>query len=220
MDSSNLSLLRSTCLYQPGHKKTIPRTAGHWSVPVQDLLESGYSFLPIQYSDGYLFRGIRAGLGNAIEKNRFEHIPVEDEISRVERAMSVYFLTHEISDAISVSAIHNPGIEDNGILVFNSFYFNSKLQQKKAAVLAIGDAGMVFRYPLFTEPLTMDDIDYVITISGKKGTPALDKLHIPDNKQLIIPAGNRQQLGKAITEKFRQLGMTAARPVSSNLYPH
>lgn len=217
MDSADLACLRATCLYQPGRHKPLPRSAQCWSAPVRNLLQNGYSFLPLQYSgNGYLFRGMRNGVCKAVAKHCFSHVPGEEELSRVERAMGIYFLTHEISDAVSASALHNAG-EDNAILVINADYFNRQLRAYRAAVLAIGDAGFVFRYPFVSEPLGITDIDYIITTAtGKAAAVIPEKIR---DRLILLDRKSRQELEHCLQQKLIQAGITPAQPIASNCFP-
>ena len=75
--------------------------------------------------------------------------------------MNIYFITHELSDALTVSGLKH-GNPEGGILVFPASLFNEALSKKTAAVLAIGDSGMVFRYPFITKKLLIHDLSRLI----------------------------------------------------------
>jgi len=216
MQSADLAFLKSTYLYQPGRDKPLSGSALRWAAPVRELLATGYSFLPLQYSNGHLFRGLATGIRNTLACEYFDHCPGNDETNRAERAMGIYFLTHEISDAIAASALHVSN-RDNAMLVIKADYFNRLLRLYQAAVLAIGDAGFVFRYPFVTGPIGLDDIDYIVTSSA-----AAREFTLPEklrDKHIPLAGGSRQELEHDIRVKFEQMGITPASPVASNHYP-
>lgn len=215
MDSSDLEFLGTTCLYRPGCHKSLAGSAHNWASPIRKLLQHGYSFLPERYSNGgYLFRGIRSGTVQAIAEQVFSHATGGQEMNRVEHAMGVYFLTHEISDALAASALHKSNNNDNAVLVIRSDYFNRQLQAYNAAVLAIGDAGVVFRYPFVTMPIKVDDIDFIITTTSGIKIPARMQ-----EKHIRLTGGSRRQLEDTLKVKFGELDITATSPVASNQYP-
>lgn len=215
MDSSDQEFLETTSLYRPGRHKSLAGSAHSWARPVRELLQHGYSFLPERYSNGgYLFRGMRSGARQAIVEQVFGHATGVEEMDCVERAMEVYFLTHEISDAISASALYNTNNNDNAILVIRSDYFNRQLQAYCAAVLAIGDAGVVFRYPFVTMPISMENVDFIITTTATINIP--EKLQ---DKHIDLAGDSRRQLEHTLQVKFGQLNVSAATPVASNQYP-
>ena len=219
MQSIDLEFLKKTYLYQPGPHKAPSQPVPGWDPAIRELLAAGYSFLPLQYSKtGYLFRGLRAGLKQGITSKSLGHSPDNDETSRVEQAMGVYFFSHEISDALTASALHEENRNgDNAIMVIKAGFFNHQLQNYHAAVLAIGDTGFVFRYPFVTRPIRLDDIDYIITASTvASGMPLPEKMH---DRHIHVPKKTRQELEHQLRVAFDQMEIKPACPVASDLYP-
>lgn len=219
MQSIDLEFLKTTYLYQPGRHKSSPLPVTGWDPVIGELLAAGYSFLPLQYSKGSLYRGLRTGLKQGIAAQSLGHSPDNDETSRVERAMGVYFLTHEISDAVTASSLHeNNGNNDNAILVISAGYFNRQLQAHRAAMLAIGDSGFVFRYPFVTGPIRLDEVDYIVTASPARSIATIPvKLR---DRHIHVPAKTRKELERKLGEKFDQLQIAPAYPVASDYCPH
>lgn len=211
--------LRDFPLYQPGTANPDPDfSTGRWAEAIDRLLAARYPFHPCRYSDdGFLFRGLAGGLKTALNTERFGHCESSHRMSEVERIMGVYFVSSELSDALSLTVLHeNPA--DTAILVFRSRVFNRRLDACAAAVLAIGDSGVVFRYPFLTEPLTPADIDYLLVSPATRDAlkplpPALN------DRLLVVPPGLRETTGQWIVERFREYGITPAVPLSTTHHP-
>ncbi len=211
--------LRDFPLYQPGTANPDPNfSTGRWAEAIDRLLAARYPFHPCRYSDdGVLFRGLAGDLKAALGTGRFGHGASSQRMSEVERIMGVYFVSSELSDALSLTALHeNP--DDAAILVFRSRVFNRRLDACAAAVLAIGDSGVVFRYPFLTEPLELDDIDRLLVSPAARDVlqplPAalIDRL-------LVVPPGSREATAGWIADRFYEHGITPAAPVPTAHYP-
>lgn len=160
--ASDFSSLEDTHLYAPA-RLAVDQAAftSTWSPPITRLLVAGYSFLPTRYTeDGFLFRGMETGVSDAIAKGYLGHFNGSREECHVEQIMDVCFLTHEIRDALTVSDPGNHG--NGGILVLSAAYFNRAVMERSAAVMAIGDSGMVFRYPFLTGKIALADINALV----------------------------------------------------------
>jgi hypothetical protein len=212
--------LRDFPLYQPGTANPDPDfSTGRWAEAIDRLLAARYPFHPCRYSDdGVLFRGLAGGLKTALNTERFGHCESSQRMSEVERIMGVYFVSSELSDALSLTALHENPV-DAGILVFRARVFNRRLDACAAAVLAIGDSGVVFRYPFLTEPLTLADIDYLLVPPAARDAlkpvpPALN------DRLLVVPPGSREATERRIAERFRHYGIAAATPEATTHYPH
>ncbi len=217
---TDFSKLRDSFLYAPMHTDfgaNISR--GEWAEPIEQLLAAGYAFIGSGFTaDGFLYRGISQNLLHCISNGKFGHFPGSNEMTRVEQIMDIFFVSHEISDAISVSSLYQKH-SDHAILVFNASLFNQQLLLKQAAVLAIGDFGLVFRYPFLTHPLKLAEVAYIISntetaniASGLAITPITEKL-------ICIDPCGRSDCAKQIDEQFERRGIKSAQPVNCRLFP-
>jgi hypothetical protein len=202
----DLDYLRGTQLYRPAPGGPRAGSAFGWAGPIRRLLAAGYAFLPGGYADGgYLFRGMQVDLDTALARGRFGHFQGEDEMAAVERAMGVYFLTSDPSDAVTVSRLPESP-RWGGILAVPAALFNARREGGAAAVLGVGDGGLVFRYPLLTAPLDAADVaclflapgcadpatpvwrDRIVRLSGSTRGELEDSLRLHMARRGIAPA--------------------------------
>lgn len=217
--SDDFERLRATQLYRPGRPRPAASfSTGRWAAPIDRLLSAGYSFLGCRYTDqGVLFRGQETGLSADLATGAFGHFSGGHAMCDVERAMNVFFLSHEISDALTVAALQ-AGKSDGGILVIRSALFNRELDAYRAAVLAIGDSGLIFRYPLLTRPLTVADIDYLL-IPASMHT-ALGPIPAALQTKIIdLGTGTRERLEQTIVQTLARRGITPAAPLAGGPCP-
>ena len=213
-----LKTLRATRLYRPGtNSPDFSFTTGRWAKAIDDLLAAKYAFLPCRYTDdGYLFRGMQRGAEQSIAGGRFGHFDGDDELSRVERAMDVYFLTHEISDAVTVSRFfENP--RDACIIAVRAKLFNGGLDEYRAAVLGVGDGGIVFRYPFLTTPIAGAQLGHVFV--GREFNYESEVAKTVAGKIVSVAGNSRKELETILAQQCRQLGIRPATPVPSALFP-
>lgn len=205
----DLKRLTATQLYQPARVDPDPAfTTGSWAAPIDRLLAAGYSFQGCRYNDrGHLFRGMESGLSEALANGRFSHFHGHHEMAAVEQAMGILFLTHEVSDAVTAAGLRQSH-PDSALIVLRSELFNHELDARRAAVLAIGDGGIVFRYPFLTRSLADADIAHILVPGATFGALA------------PLPARWRQRLSRTdavtaddISAQLIRLGYTAARPL-------
>lgn len=214
----DLETLRATRLYRPGtNSPDFSFATGLWAKAIDRLLAAKYSFLPSRYTDnGYLFRGMQHGTAESINGFCFGHFDGDDELSRVERAMGVYFLTHEISDAVTVSRLFEYP-RDACIIAVKAKVFNDCLDEYRAAVLGVGDGGIVFRYPFLTLPLAAVQIDCLFVAPDfKYGNKPPET---PAGKIVSVAGSTRKELETALTQQCQRLGIAPATPVPSTLFP-
>lgn len=162
MQAGNFSSLEGSYLYAPACRVVNPENViSCWAPAITRLLAAGYSFLGNSYTeDGFLFRGMETGVMNAITNGSFGHFDGSREESGVERIMDICFFTREIRDALTVADMRN---NRNGcILVLSARHFNRALSERRAAVMAIGDSGMVFGYPFLADSVLLDEIDALV----------------------------------------------------------
>lgn len=205
----DLDYLRTTQLYRPGRRTpAVIRPSGGWAPAVTGLLAAGYSFLPCSFADGYLFRGMDSGLGAALAAGSFGWFDGADELAAVERAMGVYFLSSEPADAISVARLASHPA-DAAVLAIPADLFGRHLENGAAAVLAIGDGGLVFRYPLITAPVAAPEVSRLFVASDSAATvPAAWR-----ERLVNLGTGTRRELENRLAAALHEYGMVPARPV-------
>lgn len=130
--------------------------------------------------------------------------------------MNIFFLTHEISDALTVSKLFD-GRFDGGIIALRSTVFNDFLQRGEAAVLGIGDAGIVFSYPLLTRSIPESDVEYVFVNSTF--IPESTLAACASDKLVTVSGRTRRAVENDLNEKMQKLGIYAASPVRCETYP-
>lgn len=190
-----------------------------WPPAIRRMLEQRHAFLPLQYDGtGYLFRGMRRGLGAALLNNRFWHFAVDTAVGRLEQELDVLFCSQDLSDALGVARLWEDAA-DAAILVFRSALFNAALRRQQAAMMATAEPGVIFKYPLLTFPLTARDIAcFIVTpafSAGLRGLAAPDRLIVCDPTAL----DSRQRLQAAILLEFERRGIDPAKPRASKIAP-
>jgi hypothetical protein len=206
----DLEYLLTTQLYRPGRTEIGSRPAGcGWARPIEHLLAAGYTFLPGGYSrDGYLFRGMQSGLHAALAGTSCGWVNGTDEMCRVEQAMGVWFLTHEVSDAVTVSRLYEQP-PDGGILAIRASLFDDCLERGEAAVLAVGDGGMVFRYPLLARPVATAEVACIF-VSPAYGPAATTGR---DDRTITLAGKTRKELEQDLGRHMSARGLSPASPV-------
>jgi hypothetical protein len=213
----DLEYLLTTQLYRPGRKDldNEPADCG-WDTPIEHLLAAGYTFIPGGYSrDGYLFRGMQSGLLAALNSDCFGWFDGTDEVCRVERAMGVWFFTSDVSDAVTISRLYQQPA-DAGILALRADLFHDCLEAGKAAVLAVGDGGMVFRYPLLTRPVTRAEVACIFTSRNFASAAAENQ---DDNNIVALAGTSRKELERELFSQLSTRGLSPASPVPYRSYP-
>ncbi len=215
--------------------RRLPAHARGWPAAIQRMIEQRYAFLPLQYDGrGYLFRGMRRGLRAALFDNRFWHFATDAGVGRLERELDVLFCSQDLSDALSVARLWEDS-EDAVILVFHSALFNEALKQKRAAMMATAEPGLIFKYPLLTFPLTAQDMACFIVSAAfirrlEKTAPAaessalrseIDRLAATGRLIVCDPAGSapRRQLQETILAEFERRAVFPAKPCAASLKP-
>jgi hypothetical protein len=133
-----------------------------WADAINRMIDQRYAFLALEYENsGYLFRGMSSGLFEALLDNKFWHYSGDDSGTHFEKELDILLLSQDFSDALTVSKLWKQK-DDACIIVFRSEIFNQALKEKKAAIMATAEPGVVFKYPFLTQPLTLDDIEYLV----------------------------------------------------------
>ena len=209
--------LRATQLYGPSRRVDAGYRSGHWAEPIDRLLGAGYSFTGWHFGDGgHLFRGVQSGLRAGLAAGVFSHFDGDDELCGVERVMNVTFLSHEPGDAITVARMHESP-EDAAILVIPASVFEQALAVGEAAVLAVGDAGIVFRYPLLARPLRLAEVSRLFVHES-----AIDAPGAPGDAQparSALAGCKRSLLERHLLAQCARHSLDAAQPVPTGRFP-
>ncbi len=201
-----------------------------WSDSINRMIDQRYAFLALQYeNDGYLFRGMSSGLFDALLANKFWHYSSEDGGTNFEKELDVLLVSQDFSDALTVSKLWEQK-PDACIIVFRSEIFNYALENKKAAMMATAEPGVVFKYPFLTEPLNLADIDYLIVTphlldtidSNNKLSAIISELHVAG--RLIIPAyfegiDHRAKLEKTLLTTLSKFSVAGSNVINSSFKP-
>lgn len=142
---------------------TVEQVNDHgWADAINRMIDQRYAFLALKYeNDGYLFRGMRSGFFDALFDNEFWHYSGEDSGNHFEKELDVLLLSQDFSDAFTVSKLWEQKL-DACIIIFKSEIFNKALNEKKAAMMATAEPGVVFKYPFLSYPLALEEIDYLV----------------------------------------------------------
>ena len=146
--------------------RTIPRrkveSSGFWDTAIEELLGRGNSFLPLRFSDdGYLFRGMRSGVGAALLNGFAGHFPDTHSMGSLETDLGICFISNELSDALSAAGFDRD-VFDAGIFAFTAGVFNDALERGRAGVLAFAEGGLVFKYPFLCQPPKMIQASHLL----------------------------------------------------------
>lgn len=132
-----------------------------WADEIDRLMEQGYRFLDATYNrGGVLFRGMSSGAAAAIDAGVCAHFSDSSPQCQFEQEIGVFFCSQDISDAISISRIWEN--RDSAIMFFPADLFIQEWNAKKSAVMALAEAGIVFRYPFLLRPLTLSELSIVV----------------------------------------------------------
>ena len=206
--------LRGTFLYGPGGRIDEDYRSGVWAEPIDRLLGARYSFAAETFADGCLFRGMRRGLRAAVEAGGFGPVDGDEELSLVEAVMGVSFVSHELRDALAVCRFGDDG-GDAALLVIAASTFRKAQADGAAAVLAIGDSGMVFRYPFFAGSPGLEAAACVLSVDAAASMPRGWQ-----GRGLRLPGVANEDLESAVLGLLANHGMAPARPASTEHWPH
>lgn len=134
-----------------------------WHPRLFALANAGYIFLPQSYAPGgVLFRGMSNGLLESLAVASFWHFSSSRPLARLEQELDVIFCSEHAGDALAAAWPWESASADAGLLLFSSSCFTRRYHARMAAILALADPGMVFKYPLMTEPLHWGDVDAIL----------------------------------------------------------
>lgn len=212
-----------------------------WAETINRMIGKRYSFLPEQYRPGqYLFRGMSGGLLQAVLTGSFWHFDSSMHVASFEQEENILCVSQDFSDAYSVARLweHPP---EAGILIIKSQVFNDRLSERSAAMLATAEPGVLFRYPFFTVPLQLNDVEKIIVspslltaVTNNQLTSVSNDFtaneiglvrerlqELASSNTLLGCAEIRERAGleQQLTELLVEQGMTAASITRSELMP-
>lgn len=212
-------LLKATQLYQPStNNPDLDFSTQKWHEAIDKLLAHHYSFLAETYTENsYVFRGMSSGLLNALQTERFSHFEGSNELCLVEQVMNVYFLTHELSDALTVARLFEKEANDAALLVIPSEVFIQAQEKAAAAMLAIGDFGFVFRYPFLASAIGLTDCAYIIHQRNTSLSKDLVSQHC--DKLISVNELDRKNSEEEIKSLLKRKNITAASVEKTQDFP-
>ncbi len=193
-------------LHNAHSTSTVVDTSDHgWTDAINRMVDQRYAFLAMQYkSSGYLFRGMSSGFFEALLEGEFWNYSGRECDDNFEQELDILLVTQDFSDAFTVSKLWESRL-DACIIIFKSDVFNQALYDKKAAIMATAEPGVVFKYPFLTQPLSLNDIDYLIVsenllaaIENKKTLSAFKELNDSKFTSLSSLLNNLHMSGKLI----------------------
>ncbi|NNM01192.1 MAG: hypothetical protein HKO62_10615 [Gammaproteobacteria bacterium] len=205
----DFSRLEHTRLYRPSRRPPYRPLGGRgWAPAVENLLAAGYSFLAERFDPaGCLFRGVYVNAQGAFVPGCADGAAAGSELALVEQVMGVSFVSHELSDALH-GAGQAPPDALAAIAVLPAALFETRRRQGAAAVLAIGDSGLVFRYPFLTDPPQPADCQLLMTCG-----PVPEGLRAAATAPIVaLPTGARAEAERAAQAHLAERGLLAAAP--------
>jgi hypothetical protein len=185
-----------------------------WHSRIDDLLARDYSFLPCGYSDtGCLFRGMSRGLSACIDAGCWRLSEDDSPLGALERELGVFLLSHDLSDALSVSRLWQAQ-PDAAVLVFPAAEFRQRWEERAAAVLGFAEPGVVFKYPFLVEPLPMQSVQAIFVAGSYDGSRKPGFFELP-----AAAISDRSETERYVREALQQRGVTAALAIETNRYP-
>lgn len=223
------------------HETLAPVNNHGWSAKINRLVEQRFAFLPLRYEDdAYLFRGMNCGLLQSLLRDQFWHFDDATSVAKFEQELDILCVSQDFSDSYTFSRLweHNP---DACIIVIRTRLFNQELTERRAAILGMAEPGVVFRYPFFTSPLSIEDIELMIVSPLLLAAIKTGCLHEIDgqchgeqhshvdrtvqelseaNRLLVCPEFyQRSELEQNIRQILEERSIRGAKPISSDLMP-
>ncbi len=176
-----------------------------WVHAINRMIDQRYAFLNMRYeNNGHLFRGMSSGFFDALLGNHFWTYSGDDSGNQFERELDILLLSQDFSDAFTIAKLWEQK-SDACIIIFQSKIFNNALNEKKAAMMATAEPGVVFKYPFLSHPLTLEDIDYLIVsadflsaLEDRKKTSAVNEMSDSNFNKLTTVVAEIHAAGKII----------------------
>ena len=162
-----------------------------------------------------LFRGINGGLDAELSRGYWSLSADHSPQGALERELGVYLLSHELSDALTIARFWEDR-PDAALYVFASEQYWHRAQQRKAAMLAFAEPGVVFKYPFLAEPLPVANIEAIIVSTTSKFAHDIYK------NIWRLPPGvtGRADIETAVLKLLNARNWIPATPIRADHYPH
>ena len=196
-------------------------TQTEWSAQINALLARDFSFIPYRYSaSAVLFRGMSSGFGKALDQKLFGGYDDDKPHAQLEQDLGVFFVSHELSDAISCAHIWKPMI-DAGIIVFDTALFNDAYDSKQAAMMCIAEPGFVFKYPMFCQPLALNVIRLIVINEATYETLLVNNtdMALIKDRLVIMQETDCGDLENAVQNILHDRHFLQAETVAADCYP-
>ncbi len=181
-----------------------------------ELVARDYAFANLTYPESaVLFRGMSNGLVESILSDRFAAYEDDKPHAELESELGVYFLSHDLSDAITCARIWE-AVDDAGIIVMATEIFKQRQQHDAAAMMQFAEPGVVFDYPFLCEPVALAEIE-LIYINDKTHRRLQESIDLPVElaaKLVLIEAEGRAAIETFIQASLHQQGYSKASPVT------
>jgi len=192
-----------------------------WSAKIDCLLAGDYSFVGCKYSDhGVLFRGMSRGLCDCMNRRAFGRYRDNKPHAQLEQELDVFFLSHDLSDAISCSRIWET-VNDAGILVMSAGVFNSAYEKREAAMMSFAEPGVVFKYPMLCHEIQFEKVLHLFV--NRETVMCLQNSGIQpellNNKLVCFDATGRASFEQAIQNFLDANQLQKSVPVTVPNYP-
>jgi hypothetical protein len=215
----DISPLLDYFLYRPQHPNFDRQfSSGEWVQTIDHLMAAGYNFKAEKFNEeGFLFRGVSTGFLEALKAREFGFFPNTSETNLAEQILQIYFITHDLSDAITASSLYNEG-QDSAVLIFKASLFNQALVQRESAIMEVGDMGVIFRYPFLTQPLMLDSLAYILINDDNREQA---NQHAPEfsDKLLSVATGDHSRVLADAKNILSSHAIMPATPQSSDIFP-
>jgi len=194
---------------------------GRWSETIRRLITADYAFTGLCYTDGgLLFRGMSSGLAAGLRGDSLGLFEDSNPHARLEQQLAVYFVSQDLSDAITCARLWQI-VDDAGVLVLDTRVFNAAFEAGDAAMMQFAEPGVVFNYPLFSTPFSVEQIHLIFVnaityekLSSMQLTTAYPTLDI-----VRVEAGDRASIERHIRERLDAAGLKKAATVKTGDYP-
>lgn len=177
---------------------------GRWSEKIQRLITADYAFTGLCYADGgLLFRGMSSGLAAGLRGGSLGLFEDGNPHARLEQQLAVYFVSQDLSDAITCARLWED-VDDAGVLVLDTRVFNAAYAAGDAAMMQFAEPGVVFDYPLFTNPFSVEQIHSIFvnaTTYETLSTMQLIAAH-PTLDIVRVAAGDRASIERLINDRL------------------
>jgi hypothetical protein len=140
--------------------------------------------------------------------------------ARLEQQLAVYFVSQDLSDAITCARLWE-NLDDAGVLVFDTRVFNAACAAGDAAMMQFAEPGVVFNYPVFSTPFSVEQIHSIFVNPNTYETLSAMQLiaMYPTLDIVRVETGDRASAERHIYERLVAKGLDKAVTVKTDDYP-